>query len=345
MEGLRGLAILLVVASHAGVLLQGGLGNAIFFPLSGFFAAAPFRDEGVEQRFLSPKGIGESYLARLVRILPVYWLTILMVHLVNGNWTWHEVIKNALFLDVEGHFWFLQQEMFFSLCLPLIMAVLWGCRRLARRACLSEHLTCAVVVLVLALISKRFLTAEVFSLRGNNQAQVVRFFQFLPGMATAYVYKSIRAYQKRRPLPGLVLGLCSVYPLAFLAFCICSSQQVLQLFWPEMVFLVGWSWPSLCSWLTCLCVLSLLLAGQSPSAKAYSSLLLRGIGKISFPLYVIHWFLIGTCPYEQQPARLTAVLTMSAGAALLAHLLVEKPANLWWHSKKWSAVRDYFQTL
>ena len=39
-EGLRGIAILLIIASHNGVLLQGGLGNAIFFAASDFLALA-----------------------------------------------------------------------------------------------------------------------------------------------------------------------------------------------------------------------------------------------------------------------------------------------------------------
>ena len=38
LDGLRFLAITLIIASHCNFLNQGGLGNDIFFALSGFFA-------------------------------------------------------------------------------------------------------------------------------------------------------------------------------------------------------------------------------------------------------------------------------------------------------------------
>ena len=51
LDGLRFWAITLVVASHSGFLSQGGLGNNIFFVLSGFFAMNPFRDIEVDRIF------------------------------------------------------------------------------------------------------------------------------------------------------------------------------------------------------------------------------------------------------------------------------------------------------
>ena len=75
LDGVRAIAITLVVASHTGILGQGGLGNAIFFCLSGFLAAIPFKQD-VEKDFLSIKTILNYYLNRLIRILPVYYVVI-----------------------------------------------------------------------------------------------------------------------------------------------------------------------------------------------------------------------------------------------------------------------------
>lgn len=71
LDGLRALAITLIVASHCNFLNQGGLGNAIFFCLSGFLAVSPFSQDG-EERFSSLPKIGQYYWNRIMRIIPAF---------------------------------------------------------------------------------------------------------------------------------------------------------------------------------------------------------------------------------------------------------------------------------
>ena len=73
-QGIRFWAIALIVASHCGFLAQGGLGNCIFFAMSGFFVCQPFTDGDFEYKYLSLKGILNYYYKRIIRIIPVAWL-------------------------------------------------------------------------------------------------------------------------------------------------------------------------------------------------------------------------------------------------------------------------------
>ena len=61
-QGLRFWAIGLIVASHCGFLSQGGLGNCIFFAMSGFFACQPFADDDYEYGYFSPANFIKYYI-------------------------------------------------------------------------------------------------------------------------------------------------------------------------------------------------------------------------------------------------------------------------------------------
>lgn len=345
-EGLRGLAILLVVASHTSVLGQGGLGVAVFLALSGFFASSPFRTE-FQRESLTPKGILKYYVSRVVRVCPVYWVTLAMVYFLTTGYfsDWRAVVKCALFIDCPGHFWFLQQVMFFYLCTPILNLFLYGVDRLATRAHLSGHLACALVLIVLTWLSKRYLTVGRMYLYGNGGKQVIRFFQFLPGMATGFVYKWIKARRWDEAVPTALNALLSVYPILFMLFCILSSNHVIRLVWPESGLLIGWDRPILCSGLACVCVLCFLLAPQSISSKLYASLVLRYVGKVSFPTFIIHWYLLGVFHKAYAAFDFIAVASLTVGAATLANAVIEEPCAILYRTKKWSAVREYFQSL
>ena len=77
-EGLRAIAVLLVVAAHAGVprLAGGFIGVDVFFVLSGFLIT------GLLNRELAERGridFGAFYLRRLRRLMPALLLVVLVV--------------------------------------------------------------------------------------------------------------------------------------------------------------------------------------------------------------------------------------------------------------------------
>ena len=92
LDGLRGVAILLVVAFHAlyvnpadgllvrmfnwGVILPGWMGVPIFFVLSGFLISYPFfQQRAANTRFWHPRGY---FRRRAAKILPPFYLSILL---------------------------------------------------------------------------------------------------------------------------------------------------------------------------------------------------------------------------------------------------------------------------
>ena len=119
LDGLRGLAALSVVADHSwGIFSGSGLvGVWIFFALSGYLLAIPFV-RGPELIFDGPR-LQNYFFRRLARIVPMYYTIIFIYFLASGSVQW--ALPHFLFLQGDGHFWTIPQEMFFYLLLPFIM--------------------------------------------------------------------------------------------------------------------------------------------------------------------------------------------------------------------------------
>ncbi len=90
LDGLRGLAVLVVIASHTsafGMYGQGSLGVLMFFFLSGFVLTVPYADD--------PGGLfrgNELYrfaTNRILRILPIYIVAVVIIAwLLEANFNW-----------------------------------------------------------------------------------------------------------------------------------------------------------------------------------------------------------------------------------------------------------------
>ena len=139
-DGLRALAVLGVVANHAvkyahfapspltRVLLAGHHGVELFFVISGFCLAHP-----TLQR-LSDHGVASfdvvRYAAkRMVRILPPYYIALVLFALLSKNVDIGHAVRQALFLDrgtnlVNPSFWTLSVEFRWYFVFPLAL-LLW----------------------------------------------------------------------------------------------------------------------------------------------------------------------------------------------------------------------------
>src|SRR3954451_6600816 len=95
-EGLRAAAALLVLVVHtsfaSGFTLRSGagpytargeVGVALFFLISGFLLYRPFVAAAFEGR-PGPR-LGPYLIRRALRILPLYWVALTVVYLVNGR--------------------------------------------------------------------------------------------------------------------------------------------------------------------------------------------------------------------------------------------------------------------
>ncbi len=119
LDGIRGMAALLVLGQHTGVMKGSGIfGVWLFFCLSGFLLATPFIKQ--PGRALSSSYMSHYITRRIKRILPMYYTMITVTILFLGQFA--VAIRHYLFLEADGHYWTVAQEMFFYLLLPLVMA-------------------------------------------------------------------------------------------------------------------------------------------------------------------------------------------------------------------------------
>lgn len=138
-ESVRGIAILLVFCFHylgtirgyepftdmpegLGLLFGGNTGVTLFFVLSGFLLTRPFV-QGAELNSLN------FYKRRALRILPMYYLCVLLGALFNQPASWASALKALFFFDVSlttlqpmgAVWWSLVVEIQFYLLLPLLI--------------------------------------------------------------------------------------------------------------------------------------------------------------------------------------------------------------------------------
>jgi peptidoglycan/LPS O-acetylase OafA/YrhL len=128
LDVLRGIAIISVLIAHfwpvylpaprALTILFGQFGVTLFFFLSGFLMDRTYSDE--------PQLI-PFFIRRTMRILPMYWISILLIFATEHGWTLRDIASNAIFVTgpmhvvrMSGVFWTLYIEVLFYATVPLL---------------------------------------------------------------------------------------------------------------------------------------------------------------------------------------------------------------------------------
>lgn len=346
LDGIRMIAVTLVVASHTNILNQGGLGNAIFFCLSGFFAAMPFVENG-EKRYLSARYTLNYYFGRIFRILPLYYFILLTVKFLTGGKFFASktvLFQNMIFTNCTGHLWFLQQEMLMYLILPLLMLLLTGIKLMVR--CKYNDLVCVAVLLIITFLTWKYLTVNVFSLRANNGNGVFRIWQFTVGMAAAYVYRAYKISNLQWNKHRSVRMIFDVLALLLLLGCVLSSNSVLSRFDERFAkYYIGWQLPLWCSSLTGILILLLLLNPTGFLSKLLGNKVFVFLGKISFGIYLIHFFLIPYVSLGSAYKNFICIYGVSTCIAYALHILIEKPFTVFAKTKSLKQLLEYYQNL
>ena len=354
LDGLRFVAVLLVVSSHCQILKQGGLGNAIFFALSGFLAIRPFAQNSSDD-FKGIKRILRYYLSRIIRIVPVFWICIIGVFLlntlpyfdINDTESFQSLILNMFFIKSQGHLWFLQQEMFFYFVFPFLSLILVAMNTLLDRIIKNRPVSLLIIsafLMICSLLCEQFLTKDVFFLYGNGDKMSFRLGQFMVGISAGYIYCAFKASSLKVNRASKITA--SMYGLIFLAFCIVSAEPIASGFIPEMkgVF-VGWSHPILCSTFSSLFILSVTICDDSFTAKLMGNRLFSYLGSISFIIYLTHWYLLSPFKQDDPVKHFILVFLISASLASALHTLVEKPSIIFSKRYKPDEVLEYYKKL
>jgi peptidoglycan/LPS O-acetylase OafA/YrhL len=277
LDGLRGFALLLVVADHTWGHFtgHGATGVWIFMTLSGFLVAKPFVQQA--ERALSVDFLQHFFIRRLRRILPVYYTYITVIFVFNSRFD--EALLHFFFLKGSGHLWVVPQEMLFYLLTPPLMLVNFVFFR--RRPLL---MLCFLGLLIFG--ANRFLTLNLLALYGMHNIPLRLFVGvFLAGVFAAWLYYGLWEPLDRPALKqALQPWAASVAGIVLLFFLTCSHER----FWGghRVLSQVYFPWFSAGA---ALLLLALVLASQQRIIQGiFASFPLRALGLVSFSLYIFH---------------------------------------------------------
>jgi peptidoglycan/LPS O-acetylase OafA/YrhL len=290
LDGLRGLAILLVMASHTNFLHlsgQGGVGVWIFFVLSGYLLAIPFVNN--ISNITNKKNVYNYYIRRLKRIIPMYYITVLLYLIFNPNFIGGkiQIVKHLTFLQANGHFWSTQQEMCFYLVLPIIFYLVFLINRIfhASKAIIS------VVLFIVGVILYKILPANVFYLIGNGVHQRFCISIFLFGIATCFFVHSDVLNKYKNKIFYITLDVISILILILFFITAKYYKELFGVF--ENVNYFSWEYPLFFALMSSILILNLIINTEGIIARLFSIKPIRYIGKISYSMYLLHYFLLG----------------------------------------------------
>jgi peptidoglycan/LPS O-acetylase OafA/YrhL len=328
-QGLRALAVSLVVLAHAGVAeLPGGfVGVDVFFVLSGFLITGLLVREADENGRID---IGDFYAKRARRILPAAAVTLIATGLathfllnfvrakdVFGDILWSGLFAaNVRFAQSETdyfardeppspvqHFWSLAVEEQFYVAWPLMIAAVVGATAARRREVPRRALT-QVLLLIIALSLAWSVHATATSATTAYFSTFTRAWQLALGALLAVTASRVAAQPRAARSVASLIGLTAVIVAA-------------------LVYDEGTAYPGVAAALPTLGAAMLLVGGMgSPTfvSTVLSARPLRFLGDISYSLYLWHWpVLIIAAEYRGDLSGL-ARAGLVVGSVLLATL-------------------------
>ena len=348
-QGLRAIAVLLVVLYHGGVtVLSGGyVGVDVFFVISGFLITSHIYN-GVSQGSFR---LRDFWSRRIRRLVPAAWTVVFFTLLAGIIWfprvllpaTLQDAaatisyVPNVLFAwrgtdylasetpSVFQHYWSLGVEEQFYVVWPLLLLLALTVAKKSRRALIVTVLTVTIL-------------SFIFGVWATQWRQPIAFF-ILPfrawelgvgGLVALLLVHFPRLNSASNLKP--VLGWLGVAAIAFSAFTFTSQTP----------------FPGYAAAVPVLGTACAIYAGSGERAPGSPSIILENrpfdiIGRISYSLYLVHWPLLmvpQTIIGWQQPLTIVQSLSLAALSFPLAWLLwryVEEPGR---SNQRWWAVRS-----
>jgi peptidoglycan/LPS O-acetylase OafA/YrhL len=336
-EGLRAIAILLVLIFHANLPLPGGfVGVDVFFVLSGFLITELLVREAENSGRVS---LLNFYARRAKRLLPAASLVLGAVTLLSSIWA-IETERQLFALDVAAaalyavnwrfaaravdylaedtgrspvlHFWSLAVEEQFYFLWPLLIV---GSLVVARRLKLSAKR--ALIPAILCLVVPSFAWSLYYSERTEAFfVSTTRFWELGVGAATALVASRFAPTQQRASASMAGLGVLMILTAAI------------------GIRPGGVAWPGYAALLpTCGTALTLVAGAHcrdSWTGRVLATRPLQFLGAISYSVYLWHWpFLVVGQDWlgHKGPMFGTLLTLFSFLPAYLSHRFIEKPVR------------------
>ncbi|PAU60663.1 hypothetical protein BZL41_15295 [Pseudomonas sp. PIC25] len=336
LDGLRGVAILLVLVYHTwtessglatlgegpfflSLLYAGSTGVTLFFALSGFLVGRPFIEAIRERRPLP--SLGRYASQRALRILPTYYTIALIGVLLTAR---YDQLVPALTLTARAYdvgqfstvWWSLGTEVQFYVLLPLVcllMARLPGIAGILVLAVVSGFVYWSVVTKVWSGIDVGFETQYrlILSVLGQLPA-------FLAGIVVFLCLPS-GGVRLSEPLARLLTAVMLVGLMVVLL-------PVAQIGPRSYIWVTPWYVvPESLVWGA---IMWIAVTRTGEAETLLDNQLTRYFGKISFSLYLVHMPVIhGVMDHTDLPLGITVALALAFSllAAYLLHRFVESP--------------------
>ena len=331
-DGLRGLAVLLVVVFHAGASrVRGGfIGVDVFFVISGFVITAALLRELESSGTIS---LWTFYARRARRIVPIASIVIALTVIASVQLLPITTIAdsvgaaksaslfagNIFFANQQAdyfassitanpllHYWSLGVEEQFYLIWPAAMLLTWHLFRKRYRQALTRLL---IVVSAGSLL-------YCILLAGSSPSAV---FFLLPARAFELAAGALLSLFILRIEAGMSARAAT---LASVIGFVLIMRSAIALVTPD-------SWTIIAALVPVIGTLLVIVGGKHGAGWWLSSALMEGVGNISFGFYLIHWpLLIITPALLGRPLNLTetfVLLLLAAAAALFSSRLLERP--------------------
>lgn len=346
LDGLRGVAVAGVLLFHAGHFDGGFLGVDLFFALSGYLITGLLLREIHNSGTVSLVSFWGRRFRRLfpalatmlvVTTLTVWWLgakDMWRSALSDGPWVqanlinWHLLAESAGYWDRFGatrvfeHLWSIAVEEQFYLVWPVVLlAVVWAARRMDNRWAARGVESRVAVVAALASVVSLVLMLVLYTAPDSSRVYMgtdTRTFSLMLGalLATAPMSKAFARFVGRRVVlvQTVLIGLLAVIWIA------ANGQD------SHWLFRGGLFAHSL---LAALLVLSCAQAPGSPITRVLSWKPIRGLGAISYSLYLWHWPVFVILSEDRLGmggwARTAVLCAVSIALATASKFLVEDP--------------------
>ncbi len=307
-DGLRAVAVLLVMADHFGIRLRGGyVGVDIFFVISGYLISGIILSELAANRF----SIVRFYERRVRRIFPALLVVLAVVTVFVDRLFWHQAgyFDEASFIKPLLHTWSLAVEEQFYILFPIFLV--------AVRRFMPKRLKPAI----LAITAISF-AAAVITVRNDATAA----FYFAPLRAWELLFGTIVSQRYIPAIRGVVArNAASFAGMAMIAV-------------PALVYTSRTEFPGLAALPPCLGAALIIAAGETGTSLVGRLLSLRPvvfIGLISYSVYLWHWPIL---VFERTSSILPVDIDSTRGKLILIALSLV----IGWLS--WLAVEQPFRT-
>lgn len=315
LDGLRGVAVLMVVVSHGGLAGQptalGAIGVAVFFVLSGYLISRVV----LEARRGGTWSMRGFVAARAARLLPALLLmqagVLAWLASTGGEWTgvWlavaasafyvQNIVYNGVDVNLFIHTWSLAVEEQFYLVWPLVLPWL---ARLRRPLAWVGVLVAGSLLLRLVVAAEGGYYPAYYSLPTNA-------FALLMGGLLAIDPPTVPGGRVQRAIP--VVGVVAIVGVAQAG--VPSPEIVLPVVGAMLAAGV--------------------LAFALPGAPLLEGPVLRFAGRISYALYVWHFPVLQLAGELHGGLSALPWLLLSVALATASTLLVEEPVRQWWRSR------------